>query len=139
MFNTEEVTFRRRRKSLPINTYSVGRRGKKAMSTAEGFVHDEGMDIFETLKMITTDPSIHLFSDLVMAKDSITNIAEAPTGLNQVERNKLSKAYKHLNQLGLVVRVKRGVYLINPRLSPPYPEYYEQACLHWIQLTGNNP
>lgn len=140
---TEEVTYTRKRKTLPINTYTVGRAGKRKMLSTglieRGFTHAEGLDFFDTLKEVSNDPAIHLISDLLSYKDSITNIAVLPVGLEQSDRNKQSKAYKHLNQLGLVTRVKRGHYLINPRFVPPYPEYYDSVCLHWIQLTGAQP
>lgn len=139
----EEVTYTRKRKALPINTYTVGRAGKRNMLSTglieRGFTHEEGLDFFDTLKTVTNDPAVHLISDLLTHKESITNIAVLGTGLDQADRNKQSKAYKHLNHLGLVVRVKRGHYLVNPRFVPPYGEYYDSVCLHWLQLTGKQP
>ena len=134
------MTYTRHRAQLPIRTHTLGRSGVKPMNNTDHLLQNlEGIDFLDTLKKLTNDPAIHLLADLIEVKDPITNISNLSTGLSQVEKNKVSKGYKQLNQLGLVVRVKRGVYLLNPRLSPTYPEYFEKTCLHWIQLTGAQP
>lgn len=94
------------------------------------------IDFFDTLKEMTKDPSIQLLSELLSTKDSTTNIALLDSStLSQVDKNKISKGYKELAAKDLVVRVKRGVYLINPRLSPPYADYYDTVYLRWLSLT----
>lgn len=139
MTTLEEVTFTRRRATLPIQTYTLGKAGQRKMNTLGETLILEGIDFLDTLKQLTTDPAVHLLADLIQVKSAVTNIAVMPVGLNQVEKNKLSKGYKHLNTLGLVHRIKRGTYIINPRLSPPYPEFMEKVYLHWFQLTGEQP
>lgn len=138
----ETVTYVRTRNKLPIRAYTLGSKGKVfRMATADTDLNAiEGIDFLDTLKQLTTDPSVHLLSDLIQTKDATTNLASFDTSsLSPTDKNKVSKGYKQLESMNLVVRVKRGVFLINPRISPCYPEYFERVCLHWIQVTGGNP
>lgn len=97
----------------------------------------EELDFLDVIKELTSDPAPYLLSTLIQLKDSITNIAQYDTsGLTAVEKNRISRGYKTLREKNLVVRIKRGSYLINPRLSPPYAEYLHKVVLHWIQVTG---
>ena len=98
----------------------------------------EPIDFFDLLQDMTKDPALQLLSSLLKVKDSITNVAVLDsTNLTQVEKNKISKGYLELKERGIVIRVKRGVYLINPRLSPPYPEFHDTVYLRWLQLLEN--
>lgn len=140
----EEVRYWRSKTRLPINTYSLGnkRQAKRMRYTTEDstVVYREGIDFLDTLKQLSTDPAIHLISDLIQVKDASSNIAVFDTAsLSASDKNKVSKGYKQLESMGLIIRVKRGMYLINPRLSPPYPDYFDKVCLHWVQVTGNQP
>lgn len=95
------------------------------------------IDFFSVLKEFSKDPSIQLLSDLMTVKDNTDNTCTLDSSnLSQSEKNKISKGYKELREKGLVIRIKRGVYLINPRLSPPYPEFHDTVYLRWLQLTS---
>ena len=140
----ETVTYTRSRARLPINTYSLGNktmsRRIKHLETTEVAPVVEGIDFFDTLKELTTDPAIHLLSDLIQGKCASTNLVKYDTSnMSPSDKNRVSKGYKQLESMKLVVRVKRGLYLINPRLSPSYPDYFDRVCLHWVQLTGELP
>lgn len=98
----------------------------------------ESIDFFDYLQGLTKDPSVHVLSSLFKAKNPITNVALLDsTNLSQVDKNKISKGYKQLKEDGVVIRIKRGVYLINPRISPPYPESHDSVYLRWLQLVEN--
>ena len=45
----------------------------------------------------------------------------------------LEKNYKHMEYIGIIVRVKRGVYLINPNLLLPVSGYVSASAL-WNKL-----
>lgn len=45
----------------------------------------------------------------------------------------LEKNYKHMEYIGIIVRVKRGVYLINPNLLLPVSSYVNASAL-WNRL-----
>ena len=140
----EEVRYWRNKVRLPINTYSLGNKtqAKRMSYKTEGssIVYCEGIDFLDTIKQLSTDPAIHLISDLIQVKNASSNLAIFDTAnLSASDKNKVSKGYKQLESMGLIIRVKRGMYLINPRLSPPYPDYYDKVCLHWVQVTGNQP
>lgn len=45
----------------------------------------------------------------------------------------LEKNYKHMEYIGIIVRVKRGVYLINPNLLLPVSGYVSASAL-WNRL-----
>lgn len=140
----EEVRYWRNKVRLPINTYSLGNKAqaKRMNYKTEGspIVYSEGIDFLDTIKQLSTDPAIHLISDLIQVKNASSNLAIFDTAnLSASDKNKVSKGYKQLESMGLIIRVKRGMYLINPRLSPPYPDYYDKVCLHWVQVTGNQP
>lgn len=96
------------------------------------------IDFFDLLQDMTKDPALQLLSSLLKVKDTVTNIAILDSSnLSQVDKNRISKGYLELKERGVIVRVKRGVYLINPRLSPPYPEFHENVYLRWLQLVEN--
>lgn len=98
----------------------------------------EPIDFFDLLQDMTKDPALQLLSSLLKIKDTVTNIALLDSsGMDQVDKNRVSKGYLELKERGIVTRVKRGVYLINPRLSPPYPEFHDSVYLRWLQLTEN--
>lgn len=138
----ETVSFTRSKAVLPINLYLLGKRGTKNMKRQAEAVHVEhtAIDFFDVLKGLTTDPAITLLAEIIQAKEAVHNTATLVYGeLTQVERNRISKGYQHLKEQRLVHRIKKGVYLVNPRLSPPYAEYFDTVCLHWLAVTGNVP
>ena len=47
----------------------------------------------------------------------------------------LEKNYKHMEYIGIIVRVKRGVYLINPNLLLPVSGYASASAL-WNKLVA---
>lgn len=140
----ETVSFTRNRKRLPINAYTLG--NKKRLNRMTVKLEDstmcelEGIDFLDLMKDLSTDPAIHLIADLIQAKNATTNLAPYDTStLSPSEKNRVSKGYKDLEERGIIVRVQRGIYLVNPRLSPPYPDYFDSVCLHWTRITGRQP
>ena len=139
----EDVTYSRKRRQNPVNIYALGNkhRTKRMMQeTPTGVRTLEGIDFLDTIKELSTDPALHLLADLIQAKDPSTNtVLYDSTQLNPTEKNRVSKGYKQLEGMNLIYRLKRGTYLVNPRLSPPYDDYFDRVCLHWLQATGKNP
>jgi hypothetical protein len=52
---------------------------------------------------------------------------------NSTDTSKVSRAFKPLKELGLVKRIKKGIYLINPTAIIP-PTTYEDVQARWDSL-----
>lgn len=66
-------------------------------------------------------------------RDEETNIVVfTPSGA--AEKQKLIRAYKELNSLGLIIRQRRQHYLCNPRVFLPRPGYLERVQHSWKNL-----
>ena len=55
------------------------------------------------------------------------------TNKTKTNAGSFSRGYTELNSLGLVRKVKRGIYIINPRMYITY-NLYESLCLLWDSL-----
>lgn len=82
--------------------------------------------LYETLAGLSKGAN-NMFWTLMQTRKPATNecILQATT---QSERNKLTKAYKELNNLNLIKRTKQNHYMINPRAIVPITTYGE--CKH---------
>lgn len=97
------------------------------------------INFFDYLESTTKNPALVLLSTLCRLKDPITNLSIIESSsITQTERNRVSKGYSELKERGLVLRIKPHVYLLNPRLSPPLPEYFDDVYLRWLKLTENS-
>ena len=74
-----------------------------------------------------------LFWTLVILKDPTTNKA-ALVAQNQPEMKQITKGYQELNKAGVVKRIRRGVYLINPKAHLPIPSHFDAILLEWNKL-----
>lgn len=142
--NLEEVKYLRERAKLPIGIYTLGNKTKEAkyMNSGSELITPvaDAIDFLDTIKQLSSDPALQLLADLIQAKNSSSNLTLFDsTNLSPTEKNKVSKGYKQLEGMNLIVRVKREIYLVNPRISPPYPDYFYKVCLHWFQVTGRQP
>ena len=66
----------------------------------------------------------NMFWTLMQTRKSNTNVCKFQAS-NQTERNRICKAYKELNSLNLVKRVKQNHYMINPKVIVPLSTYEE--------------
>jgi len=56
--------------------------------------------------------------------------------LNKAEQKKVYEGYKKLARKRLVIRIKRGLYLINPEFLIPADSLFESELIEFIQLTN---
>lgn len=122
---------------FPVYFLAKSKKGVPVMNEIKNTANSayDPIDFFDLLKDMTKDPALQLLSSLLKVKDTVTNVALLDSSnMDQVDRNRVSKGYKELKERGIIVRIKRGVYLINPRLSPPYPEFHDTVYLRWLQL-----
>ena len=66
----------------------------------------------------------NMFWTLMQTRKSNTNVCKFQAS-NSSERVKVSRAYKELNSLNLVKRVKQNHYMINPKVIVPLSTYEE--------------
>lgn len=75
-----------------------------------------------------------VFWTLMAKREPINNIVEyIPT--NSKDRSRMLTTYKELHDAQLIVRVKRGKYLINPRIYLPDNGSFDRVYKHWLSLT----
>ena len=126
----EQVTYHRKRKKMKVPKYrAISLAGTYATS---GFTTDTSVDMLDTLSKCSSMKSIQFFNQIHLVYDYSTGLSVITTQ-NQTERNQVSRAYKELNSLGLVKRVKRSHYIINPRMYLNF-ELFDSLCLLWDSL-----
>lgn len=75
-----------------------------------------------------------LFWTLAINRSLNNNIA-LYTPKNKTEETRVTRGYKVLKALKLVVRLKRGKYLINPKVLFPQKGNYQKVLDPWMTLT----
>lgn len=91
----------------------------------------EGMDVVSIFIGLSPGAT-RLWWTMVKEIDWETNMVVIRSAeLSKNEQNKLSKAYGELNKVGLVKRVKREHYLINPAAVLPQFSQYELVALKY--------
>lgn len=113
-------------KNYPIPPYGMlGRPGKSKHKI-------EGIDAPSLFKQLSG--SAHwFFWTLVEARNHETNLVKPKhiDLLSKKERGRITRAYKELEKMRLVVRTARQTYLINPKVMLPSLKYYERTWVEW--------
>ena len=113
---------------LPIPPYfCAGRRGMLKKHKIEGF---DLMLVLANLSAIASN----MFWTLCRARDVSTNTARLKSStLTKYEQAKITKAYKELERVKLLVRYKKEHYLINPKAVLPYFEDFPNVWDFWVE------
>lgn len=91
------------------------------------------MDVFDVMQGASKGAS-NLFFKLIKERNVETNIVNM-VPKDSAEAAAVTRAYKELHALQIVVRVKRGVYLINPYAAfPSSADNFESIKKRWINL-----
>lgn len=78
------------------------------------------------------------FKLIVDGLDVRTNCCDLSTlTFNKTQQNMISAAYKQLSGIDLVKRIRKGVYMINPRAIIP-PQTYPEAQAVWDSKINKN-
>ena len=128
----EEITYKRRNvKKINLPPYD-GFGGNTRMKTKV-----EGYDnLFGVLRNLSKSAT-WLWWGLLEQRNYLTNECIF-VSKNGVEAKKVSKAYKELRNVDLVVRISRQHYLINPIAYLPDFNNFEQVHNHWkVAITKN--
>ena len=87
------------------------------------------------LLLSLTKPAAKMFSGLYEGKNPRTNEVIYRTGnRTKSEKNRIFCAYKELHFVGLIKRIKREHYLINPKAFIPEVSNYENVQKLWDSL-----
>ena len=79
-----------------------------------------------------------LYWSLMQVRNPKTNIGFLRNQmLTDVERKKLARAYKELEEYNLLVRVKQETYLFNPKATLPMEGNYVEVWNRWFDIRGN--
>ena len=78
------------------------------------------------------------FWRLNRTRNENTNIAEL-TPADVAEKQKVTRAYRELNKLNLVIRKRRQHYLCNPDVFIPRPGKYQEVYIEWNKLKHVKP
>ena len=73
---------------------------------------------------------------LVAVRNKQNNMAVF-SAKDNIEAKKVTKAYKELHSLGLIRRIKRQHYLINPNAFLPLFEEYDTVVRVWKKAAGD--
>jgi len=93
----------------------------------------EGIDATPILKNLSRNAH-HLFWETVELMDITTNIRVIRgKQLTPSEKGALSKAYKELNKVTLMKRVKREYYMLNPKVLYSF-EHYKDMQDKWDSI-----
>lgn len=96
--------------------------------------HDySSLDFIEFLGTLNKT-EMRVFILLYKKRNPFTNVAElATTELEENFRARFSTGYQSLNRMGVVKRIKQGVYLISPD-TVFHPVSYEEVKKRWESL-----
>lgn len=126
----EEVTFMRKKRKVRVPPYrALALFGTYKDST---YTIQSSTDFLTVLIGLGTNAQ-HTFLELhtCYCDDGISRVVSG--GKTQTQKNQFSLGYKELNTAGLVKRVKRQQYIINPRMYINF-EYYEDLCTLWDSI-----
>lgn len=126
----ETVTFTRKRRTVKVPKYRM-------LSLHGAYMSDDyqeaiGVDFLTTLLSVSATAQ-KSFALLHTQYDDDTGVSIISSFANQSEQNGFSRGFKELHKVGLVKRIKRQHYLLNPRMYIN-PNVYESACLLWDSL-----
>ncbi len=95
----------------------------------------KSMDMIDLI-VDMSKPTQRFFRLLKCNRDGDTNICNIRNEniITQVE----SKAYVELNKKGVAIRLRKKVYMINPKLIYPYPDGRERAESLWNSMGGSD-
>lgn len=94
----------------------------------------KGMDVATLMQEVSGSGS-WFFWELFKKVDPKTNCAEiTTTDSNSGHIKKVTRGYQELNALGLVQRVGRGLYMVNPKAIVPEFGRYEELSAKWESL-----
>lgn len=93
-----------------------------------------GLDTGNILKDLST-AATWLFWTLESKRNKATNETILLSKfLSKTEQNRVAKGYKELHQKGVIKRIKREHYIINPKAVLPSFEFYEDVWASWENL-----
>jgi len=91
-----------------------------------------GLDMHSILQNLSKG-STWIYWEFIENRDSTTNtVYYMPKTV--ADRRRLTKAYKELNKLQIIKRVRQGKYLINPDSFIPSDNKYEEVKILWQTL-----
>ena len=111
-------------KHYKVNLPSFGMLGNKERITKVASI-----DMHSILQDLSRNSS-WFFWTLIKKRNPKTNLVDFIPKDN-LEAKKVTYAYKELRDLGVIKRVKRGVYIINPRSYIPSNNQFEIVQSHW--------
>lgn len=97
----------------------------------------EGLNMHDILQNLSKGATF-LFWDFIKKRNPNTNeVRYLPT--DSAERRSLTKAYKELNQLEVIQRIRQGEYLISPLAYVPSNNNFDAVLEKWkeLQNTGD--
>lgn len=107
----------------------------------------KSMDIVDVCAQLNTAENSVLkffkdcFVDNTINKEEYPNIV-VPAGWDSFDnylKKSLEKNYAHMEYVGVLKRVKRGVYMLNPYLFMPRKDALVQSQGRWIDIGGMKP
>lgn len=90
-----------------------------------------GLDMHTILQNASKNAS-WFFWTLIKKRDPKTNLV-VYAAKNKTESNRITKAFKELNEAGVIKRYKRGQYLISPKAFIPSGDAFDVVTLLWEQ------
>lgn len=120
-----EIIIKKEYKTTPP-FMQIGRRGRM-----QGI---EGLPTIQILMSLTKATQV-VFLEMENFIDIDTNIIKySPTPLTQVNRNRVSKAYREMYAKQILKRVTKKTYLINPKMFIPAKGNYSEVQKQWDAL-----
>ena len=106
---------------------AVGRMGK-----------GKGFDFAQV--MISLSPVAHkVFWEMVKVRDEATNIVEIESkNQTQSQNSIISKGYRLLTEVDLVLKTGKGTYMINPHAVLPLLDKCQEVNLEWEKQYGRS-
>lgn len=111
-------------KEYKVNLPSFGMLGN-----TERITKVASLDMHSILQDLSRNSS-WFFWTLIKKRNPKTNLVDF-IPQNNLEAKKVTNAYKELRDLGVIKRVQRGVYIINPRAYIPSDNQFEIVQAHW--------
>ena len=91
--------------------------------------------IGELLSMTQNEGKVFkLILDNICYKDNQADIRIHRNMENPTQRSKFSSAFSKLKKKGILKRVKKGIYMINPDFVMPSSKYYDMCVDKWKEL-----
>jgi len=128
MGRNEEIVYRRQAvKKANLPPFDCIGGNMKLKTKVEGF-----QDLYKVFKNMSKGAS-WMWWGLVNDRNYYTNESTLKAK-DKAEEAKITRAYKELHEVGLIVRTMRQHYLINPKAMMPAFEEYDNVWSKWVEL-----